>query len=137
MQPSLFSVPKIMISSRPKSAALLGELAKYVIAEPFPFAVDLEKSHHLTLVTVDGDSMLDWTGLYGSKLIGYNHKRMYEPDYLRRLSVAANTKITNPDFLTPECLAYYRLLHQLAPKCMQGMGVEVYAVNSAPRRSRT
>ncbi len=119
-----------MTYPKPKSAEMLGELAKYVIAEPFPFAVDLEKSHHLTMVTVDGDEILDWSGLYGSKLIGYNHPHMFAPDYVRRLSIAANTKITNPDFLTPECLAYYRLLHRLAPKCMQHKGVEVYAVNS-------
>ena len=56
--------------------------------------------------------MLDWTGLYGSKLIGYNHPRMYEPDYLRRLSVAANTKITNPGFPDPGMLG---LLPAAAP----------------------
>jgi L-lysine 6-transaminase len=119
-----------MTYPKPKSAAMLAELANYVIAEPYPFAVDLARSHGLTLATVDGDEILDWGGLYGSKLIGYNHPRMYEPDYLRRLSVAANTKIANPDFLTAECLAYYRLLHRLAPKCMSGGHVEVYAVNS-------
>jgi L-lysine 6-transaminase len=119
-----------MTHPKPKSAAMLDELAKYVIAEPYPFAVDLEKSRGLTLATVDGDAIVDWGGLYGSKLIGYNHSRMFEADYTKRLVAAANTKMANPDFLTPECLAYYRLLHRLAPKCMAGHRVEVYAVNS-------
>lgn len=112
------------------SAAMLAELADYVIAEPYPFVVDLEKSRGLDLATVDGDRITDWGGLYGSKLLGYNHPRMFDPAYTHRLVVAANTKIANPDFLTPECLAYYRLLHRLAPKCMVGHKVEVYAVNS-------
>ncbi len=111
------------------SQRMLDELSHYVIAEPYPFVVDLEHSQGLWLATVDGDRIMDWCGLYGSKLIGYNHPRLYEPEYARQLVIAANTKMANPDFLTPQCLAYYRLLHRLAPVCMRG-NVEVYAVNS-------
>lgn len=111
------------------SRRMLDELSHYVIAEPYPFVVDLEKSRGMWLATVDGDRIMDWCGLYGSKLIGYNHPRMFEEAYVRQLIVAANTKMANPDFLTPQCLAYYRLLHRLAPVCMRGK-VEVYAVNS-------
>ena len=111
------------------SQRMLDELSRYVIAEPYPFVVDLENSKGLWLATVDGDRIMDWCGLYGSKLIGYNHPRLYEADYARQLVIAANNKMANPDFLTPQCLAYYRLLHRLAPKCMHG-NVEVYAVNS-------
>ena len=111
------------------SQRMLDELSRYVIAEPYPFVVDLEHSTGMWLATVDGDRIMDWCGLYGSKLIGYNHPRLYEPEYTRQLVVAANTKMANPDFLTPQCLAYYRLLHRLAPVCMRG-NVEVYAVNS-------
>jgi len=113
-----------------KSAAMLDELGQYVIAEPYPFVVDLTNSRGMTLATVDGDRLSDWTGLYGSRLLGYNHPRLFDPDYTRELVIAANTKMANPDFLTPQCLAYYRLLHSLAPKCMAGNRVEVYAVNS-------
>ncbi len=81
-------------------------------------------------MTVDGDRITDWCGLFGSKLLGYNHPRLFEPDYARELVLAANNKMANPDFLTPQCLAYYRLLHRLAPVCMRGQHVEVYAVNS-------
>jgi L-lysine 6-transaminase len=49
---------------------------------------------------------------------------------VERLVCAANNKIANPDFLTPECLAYYRLLHRIAPEKMQNPKLEVYAVNS-------
>ena len=113
-----------------KSAEMLDELGQYVIAEPYPFVVDLANSRGLTLATVDGDRLTDWCGLYGSKLLGYNHPRLNAPEYVRELVLAANTKMANPDFLTPQCLDYYRLLHSLAPKCMAGGRVEVYAVNS-------
>ena len=99
---------------KPQSQAMLAELSRYVIAEPKPFVVDLANCRGVWLATVDGDRIMDWCGLYGARLIGYNHPRLYEPDYVSRLALAANNKMANPDFLTAECLAYYQLLHQLA-----------------------
>lgn len=109
---------------------MLEELGRYVIATPMPFAVDLEMCEGMYLGTVDGDRLFDWAGYYGSKLIGHNHPRLYEEDYVRRLVRAANNKVANPDFLTQECLDYYRLLHRLAPVSMRDYPVEVYAINS-------
>jgi L-lysine 6-transaminase len=114
----------------PKSKAMLDELGGYVVATPEPFVVDLEKSEGMWLATVDGQRIFDWCGYYGSKLVGHNHPRLYEPEYLKRLSRAANNKVANPDFLTPECLRYYRRLHAMAPASMRGDNLEVYAVNS-------
>ena len=109
---------------------MLEELGRYVVAEPYPFALDLEKCSGMTLVTVDGQELFDWAGYYGSKLIGHNHPGLSEPDYAKRLLLAANNKIANPDFLTRECLEYYRLLVRLAPEIMRNDRLEVYAVNS-------
>lgn len=114
----------------PRSAQMLDELGKYVIATPYPFVLDLEACSHMTLQTVDGQKLFDWAGYFGSKLIGHNHPRLYEPDYVKRLVRAANNKVANPDFLTPECLEYYRLLYRLSPQAMCGGDLEVYAVNS-------
>lgn len=109
---------------------MLAELGKYVIAEPYPFAIDLEKSSGMTLVTVDGQELFDWAGYYGSKLLGHNHPGLYEPEYLTRLSRAANNKVANPDFITQECLDYYRLVYENAPEVMHNDNLEVYVVNS-------
>lgn len=114
----------------PESQRLLDELEGYVLAEPKPFAVDLARSQGMYLMTVDGVPLFDWAGYYGAKLIAHNHPRLREPAYLERLLVAANNKTANPDFLTPECLAYYRALHALAPRAMRGPSLEVYVVNS-------
>jgi L-lysine 6-transaminase len=112
---------------------MIGELADYVLTDPYPFVVDLAASHGMFLATVDGQMILDWAGHYASKLIGHNHPALAEPKYSARLHHAANNKLPNPDLLTPECLAYYRTLHRLAPASMKaapGARLEVYSVNS-------
>ena len=114
----------------PRSAALLARLRRLVLSEPWPFVVDLENSRGMWLATVDGQRLFDWAGYYASKLIGHNHPRLQEPDYVRRLVLAANNKVANPDFLTPECLEYYELLYSLAPRVMRNEQLEVYALNS-------
>lgn len=114
----------------PKSRAMLEEMTHYVLAEPKPFVLDLPHCEGMWLATVDGQRIFDWAGYFGSKLLGHNHPGLQEPEYLRRLATAANNKVANPDFLTPECLAYYRLLHASAPECMRNEQLEVYAVNS-------
>src|SRR4051794_23582490 len=114
----------------PISARMIEELKRHVVMDPHAFAIDLEKCHGSWLVTVDGQEIFDWGGYYGSKLIGHNHPGLSEPGYLCRLMRAANNKVPNPDFLTEECLEYYRLLFELAPISMRTDGLEVYAVNS-------
>ncbi|RYG75228.1 aminotransferase class III-fold pyridoxal phosphate-dependent enzyme [bacterium] len=123
-------MPSLSRFPGPKSQQMLDELGRYVIATPYPFAIDLEKSHGMWLATVDGDELFDWAGYYGSKLVGHNHPGLYEPGYVQRLVRAANNKVANPDFLTKECLDYYRLLHRCAPEIMRSDRLEVYAVNS-------
>ena len=114
----------------PLSAAMLDELSRYVIATPYPFVLDLAKCEGMWLQTLDGQRLFDWAGYFGSKLIGHNHPRLYEPAYVERLVRAANNKVANPDFLTPECLDYYRLIYRIAPEALRNERLEVYAVNS-------
>jgi L-lysine 6-transaminase len=109
---------------------MLDELSRYVIAEPYPFVLDLEKCHGSFLATIDGREIFDWAGYFGAKLIAHNHPGLSEPEYVKNLIVAANNKTANPDFLTSQCLEFYRLVHELAPKSMRNPRLEVYAVNS-------
>jgi L-lysine 6-transaminase len=114
----------------PKSQALIRELSRYVEADPWPFVLDLGRCRGMWLVTVDDQRIFDWAGYYGAKLLGHNHPRLADPAYAARLALAANNKVANPDFLTPECLAYYRMLYEIAPRCMRNERLEVYVVNS-------
>lgn len=126
-EPDINSSPSL---PGPVSAAMIEELQRYVVMNPHPFVIDLERCHGSYLVTLDGRAILDFGGYYGSKLIAHNHPGLAEADYIRRLVRAANNKIPNPDFLTAECLDYYRLLFELAPRCMAAHAIEAYAVNS-------
>lgn len=117
-------------NGRLRTEEMLAELGRYVIAEPWPFVVDLDRSRGMWLATLDGRMLFDWGGYYGSKLIGHNHPRMQEPEYVQRLIRAANNKVANPDFLTEDCLRYYREVYNLAPRCIRNDRLEVYAVNS-------
>ncbi len=115
----------------PISRDMIAEMQRYVIYHPWPFVVDLANCDGMFLATADGQKVFDWAGYYGSKLIGHNHPGLSEPAYLRALTLAANNKVANPDFLTAECLEYYRLLHRLSPQSMKASeSREVYAVNS-------
>jgi L-lysine 6-transaminase len=116
--------------NRSISNSYLQEFQNYVVMDPYPFVLDLKNSFGMWLATVDGDKLFDWIGFYGAKFLGSNHPRMYETPYVERLVVAANNKIANPDFLTPECVEYYRKLFEYAPRCMLGPNLEIYAVNS-------
>jgi L-lysine 6-transaminase len=116
--------------NKSRSEQMLEELGRYVVADPYPFVLDLEKGHDSWLVTLEGQEIFDWAGYFGAKLIAHNHPGLSEPEYLKQLCVAANNKTANPDFLTPQCLEYYRLLHELAPISMRQPKLEVYAVNS-------
>lgn len=109
---------------------MIEELRRYVIADPYPFCLDLERCDGMWLATVDGERLFDWAGYYAAKWIGHNHPGLLEPAYLQRLARAANNKLANPDFLTPECLDYYRTLAEVAPRCMRNPKLEMYAVNS-------
>jgi len=113
-----------------KSNEMIEELRRYVKVDPYPFAVDIERSKGMYLATVEGRRIFDWAGYFGAKLLGHNHPGLNDPAYVKHLTLAANNKVANPDFLTPECLDYYRLLYENAPQCMRGPGLEVYAVNS-------
>ncbi|GAG06387.1 unnamed protein product, partial [marine sediment metagenome] len=94
---------------------MIDELQRYVVTAPEPFALDLARCEGMYLATVDGQRIFDWGGYYGSKLLSHNHPGLAEPDYVQRLALAANNKLANPDFLTADCLEYYRTLHELAP----------------------
>ena len=110
--------------------ALLKEFRGYVIMEPRPFVIDLERCDGMYLVTLEGRRIFDWANYYASKLIGHNHPRLYEPEYVKRLVRAANNKVSSPDYVTTELIEYYRLLHQIAPKCMKNPELEIFTLNS-------
>lgn len=114
-----------------RSAAVNNHFYQYCVTENLPVVVDLEKSRGSFLHTIDGQDILDVAGYYGSRLIGHNHPGLYEKGYVRRLVTAANNKVPNPDFMTRECLEFYKQAYALAPESMKSSPeLEVYTLNS-------
>lgn len=112
------------------SKTLLDEFDQLGIVQTRPFVIDLASSRGMNIATVDGHTIIDWAGFYGSRLLGYNHAAYSEPAFRERLMSAALTKTANPDFVTPELIDYYRFLHRIAPKSMDPSTLRVYTVNS-------
>jgi L-lysine 6-transaminase len=112
------------------SKTLLDDMRRLGIMEPRDFVIDLAKCHGSYLVTVEGREIADWAGYYGSRLLSHNHPAYREPAFMERLHHACVNKVSNPDFVTPELVAYYRLLHRVAPTCMTGTKLRTFTVNS-------
>src|SRR3954470_18043988 len=53
----------------PKSAAMIKDLRRHVIADPYPFVLDLAGGRGMWLATIDGQQIFDWAGYYASKWI--------------------------------------------------------------------
>lgn len=114
----------------PDEKALLEEFRSYVIMEPRPFVIDLDRCDGMYLVTLEGRKIFDWANYYASKLIGHNHPKLYEPEYVKRLVRAANNKVAVVDYVTTDLVEYYRLLHRIAPRCMKNPELEIFTLNS-------
>ena len=112
------------------SKQFLDEFNRYGIVEPRKFVIDLAACHGTWLVTIDGQSVMDWAGYYGSRLLSHNHPSYTDPEFQRKILFAATNKVANPDFVTMELIEYYRLLHSIAPKCITNPNLRVYTVNS-------
>mmetsp|Transcript_27134 Transcript_27134/g.32941 ORF Transcript_27134/g.32941 Transcript_27134/m.32941 type:complete len:471 (+) Transcript_27134:318-1730(+) len=114
----------------PVSQGLLGDFMTCLQTYPWPFVVDLAASSGAWLATVDDQKILDVGGLYGARLLGYNHKKMVTAAVQSKLALAATTKLANPDFLSPQCLEYYQLMKKLQPKAFKNSDSQVYVVNT-------
>jgi len=116
----------------PMSQSLLTDFLACLKTYPWPFVVDLAASSGVYLATVDQQMIMDVGGLYGARMLGYNHKKMVTAAVQSKLALAATTKLANPDFLSPQCLAYYQLMKSLTPKAFKKTGSrsQVYVVNT-------
>lgn len=82
-------------------------LARYQLADGFPFVLDLERSHGAWLVDArDGTEYLDAFTCFASWPIGYNHPALLEADFSAELLRAARTKPSNSDLYTREMAAF-------------------------------
>lgn len=76
-------------------------LGKYMLADGFPFVLDLEKSHDVHLVDkLTGNTYLDFFTFFASSPLGLNHPKLNNDSVKKELSEAAVNKPSNSDIYT-------------------------------------
>lgn len=78
-----------------------------MLGDVFPVVLDLEKSQGNRLVdSLTGRSYLDCFSYVASNPVGHNHPKLFDPEFERRLLLAAKHKPSCSDFYTDE-MAYF------------------------------
>lgn len=108
---------------------MLRFMERRAVVAPRDYVIDLDNSIGSFLSTSRG-MLLDLACFHGSRLIGYNHPHMKDPAVVERLRVAATTKTSNPDFVTPELYEYYKMLEFVAPRCISNPDMKIMVINS-------
>jgi L-lysine 6-transaminase len=97
-------------------SAVHAELAKWMLVDGFSIVYDGEKSHDCYLVdATTGTEYLDLFSFFASMPIGHNHPRLREPEFLARMQVAAQTKVSNSDVYTPAMADWVRAIGRTMP----------------------
>ena len=118
----LFTVPKDIMADREDAPMIQIEpekvietLKKYMLIDGFHIVVDLEKSQGSHLVDArDGREYLDFFSFFASNPVGFNHPKMLEPEFTKKLLRAAIHKPSNSDFYTVELAEFAETFSQLA-----------------------
>lgn len=94
---------------------VLEGLKRHMLVDGFPIVIDLERSHGSWLVdAATGKKYLDLFMFFASAPIGFNHRRMSDPDFIARLTRAAKIKPSNSDFYTVEMAEFVDTFARLA-----------------------
>jgi L-lysine 6-transaminase len=76
-------------------------IEQYMLADAGRLVIDLENSHGAYLVdSVTGREYIDFYTYFASIPIGHNHPKMKDPEFLKKLTLAAIHKPANSDFYT-------------------------------------
>ncbi len=95
--------------------AALDALRARILADGFPFLLDLEASRGSYLRDeLTGRDFLDFYSFFASQPIGLNHPRMHEADFQAKLLSAATTKVANPDMYTRHYADFVRTFDRVA-----------------------
>jgi len=96
-------------------AEVLDTIRKHMLVDGFPIVVDLEHSHGVRMKDrATGKEYLDFFQFFASMPLGFNHPRVTEPDFARRLLAAAINKPSNSDFYAQEMAEFVHAMDQYA-----------------------
>ncbi|MDH3199048.1 MAG: L-lysine 6-transaminase, partial [Candidatus Krumholzibacteria bacterium] len=94
---------------------VLDTIRRHMLVDGFPIVVDLEKSRGLRLHDrADGREYLDFFQFFASMPLGFNHPRLLEDEFKRRLLTAAINKPSNSDFYAQEMAEFVAAMDRFA-----------------------
>ena len=90
-------------------------LGEWILADGYPFVLDLEKSSGAALVdSRSGRTFLDFFGCFGSTPIGWNHPALLDADWLAGLNHVVANRPANSDLYTVEMADYVERMGEVA-----------------------
>jgi L-lysine 6-transaminase len=90
-------------------------IGKHMLADGFDLVYDIEKSKGMYLHNAKtGRQMLDFFSFFASNPIGYNHPRIVEPEFMKKLAMVASSNVTNSDIYTCEMAEFVETFSRLA-----------------------
>jgi len=95
-------------------------LAKHILADGLNIVMDLERSQGARLFdSLRGRGMLDMFGCFSTVPLGYNHPKMMQPAFQRRLMTAAVNKPSNSDLYSIEMAEFVEAFARTLPPALQ------------------
>jgi len=87
--------------TRAPATAIHQRLSRHILADGLRYVMDLERSHGPYLVDqVSGREILDLFMSFATCPLGYNHPRLTDPEFIKRILPSALNKPSNSDFYT-------------------------------------
>lgn len=96
-------------------------IAQHMLADGFPFVLDIERSkgNHL-FDAISKRLLLDCFTFIASNPLGYNHPKLNNPEFEKKLLRVAKLKVSNSDLYTAEMAEFVETFAQVAmPKEMK------------------
>jgi len=91
-------------------------LKQYLLVDGFHLVIDLEKSKGVYICNaIDGSLYLDCYTFFATQPLGHNHPKMFEPDFLKKLQIAALSNPANSDIY---CTLYAEFVDGFAKLAM-------------------
>lgn len=102
-----------MFPVRPEE--VLPILRQHILVDGFDLVVDLERSKTPSIVDArSGQAYLDLFTCFASMPLGFNHPKLFEPGFLRKLLITALNKPSNSDLYSDVYAGFVKTLFALA-----------------------
>ena len=95
-------------------------LRQHLLVDGLHLVVDLEQSSGVRIHDAStGEDYLDFFGGFSTSALGFNHKRLLDPEFLAELMPAALNKITNSDLYTESLARFVSAFATTLPEALQ------------------